>query len=418
MRSLVLAGLLAFGGSVAPVAAEDATATEWVSKLTDIYQKQQGFIATYHCEGKTKSLDATLAYDDGSNRSAIILKGKKDGDTFEMRHWTTDDGSVIIEQGPQQQRVSGLRDELESLSRLMNKLGYLEEPSSPHFKAPPRFALTKDSIICGLFLNNNRRTPPNWEEFTKDATLKSVAEDQVTFQSPKWGDLTISRKTGLLIRQSLKREDDEPLTLELTNIQLNPGEEAVAKLCSGREEKKAERVPTGTLTSSLRLLHFQSVISKIESGKGDLEKLETLLEDQSDTIRAFADSCLVEGPGTLAASDIWKVFLGKSKDELRKQWALKKNGKEEDEAGFERYLAEPATRKEFRDDTVKILMAKEDYTKRAMWEIFHIREALKTTDETGEHAKSLIEKALARGYFEALLDRKMVNFWSAREGLD
>lgn len=415
LKALLVLCLLTARGLAAPVTPE-----QWVEELSSTYAGHLGFTAIYHSEGPGKSLDVTLGMDKGSGLSALHMTVTKDGNAMEAKLWNTVEDELYTDSGGGISRVKGVATELNSLAGLASKC--LTNPTKKEEEGGRQFVasmwITKDGILPTIGIRP--RNEPTWKSDVKGAAVKASDDKSVTFETAKWGLLTISRETGLMSRQSITSDSGEVRVLELRQFQIDPGKEAITGISKGWSTEGAKQADAGVYTRAFRLKVFQAVVDAVETGDADLEKLESVLKEQRPALRGFARPYTAEVGNSLATGDTWKKILGATKDSLRKQWTEKDGNKEGDEAAFELYLAEPAIRAQVRDELGKSLSEIEESKKRLMWEIFgHAGDPeLKATNKTGETAKAVIEQAMARAYIEAVMEQKMKEFWGARDGLD
>lgn len=414
LKSLLVLFLLAVRGIAAPV-----TPQEWVEELSSTYAGLLGFTATYHSEGPGKSLDVTLGLDEGSGISALHMTASKDGHAMEAKLWNTPEDEMYLASGHDIGCVKGVMTEMNSLQQLAKSVTNQDKDDMRfEMQLVASMWMTKDGIQPSLGIRS--RNEPSWKSEVQDASVKASDDKTVTFETAKWGLLTISRETGLMTRQSITSDDGEVRVLELRQFKINPGRDAITAISNGWTTEGAKTADAGAYTRASRLKLFQILVDAVETGDADLEKLESVLSEQRPALRGFAKPYVAEVGNSLATGDAWKKILGASKDALRKLWEQKDGSKVGDEAAFERYLGEPAIRAQVRDELGESLSEVEVSKKRLMWEIFgHAGDPeLKASNKTGEAAKAVIEHAMARAYIEAVMEQKMKEFWGARDGLD
>lgn len=404
--------LLLITCSAASAAADPA----WVAQLEASYAKLDGFLATYESHGKGKSLEVVLGLDETSGLAVLHMTATKDGQSVENRQWNTEDdkfhvqdskGNLIV--------VSGMREELSSYGDLQHSLSVIPDPSivPARIQFTPSFWMTKDSIFPAMnFISQDQ---PWWLELARKSTKQESGEKGVTFLTPDIGSLTLSAETGLPVRQSIASDDGEMRVLELKELKLNPGREAIAGISAGWKKTGATEAPAGLMTRDLRWKIFQNVIDSVTDGKADLASLEKNIGSHRESLRHFADACITESPGTMAATADWESLLMPIKENLKKAWQAEA-GNDSEEA-FEAYLANPEIRDKARETMVTSMLQVGGGRKRMAEEIFG-KTAFDAKGEAGEAARHLIEEAIARAYLEAMIDRKMKRYWGERSGLD
>jgi hypothetical protein len=151
------------------------------------------------------------------------------------------------------------------------------------------------------------RDVPSWASVVEDAPIRESDQKTVTFSTVQYGLLTISRENGLLIRQSVTADDGEVRVLELKELQLNPGKDAIAGISAEWATAGAKEKPVVALMAPLRLLSFQLIIDSAEQGT-DTSALDASLEDQYEALRqdpsktraAFDESLRWDSPSRMA----------------------------------------------------------------------------------------------------------------------
>lgn len=414
MRFLPTAWLLTFCIAAAD---EPKGAGSWVKELSATYAKHEGFTATYELKGKGKDLEVVMGVDEASGIAALHLLASKDGRKLEVRQWSTANDELFSDPGSGEvMLITGIGTELKSIAELKQSLAIAPGDLHPDMIFCPSMLVTKDSIAPGFNLAN--RDKASWTSTLKNATLGEVSDVRVTFRSAESGDSTISRETGLLLRQSITADDGEVRVLELKEHRLNPGADEVAKISSGWKTEGAKVVARGSMLSPLRLTLFQELIDSFDNNAAALKKLEGILDKQREQLRRFADGFAGEVGGSLASKD-WNKLLSQIKDLARKDFPGTGTAEEKEKA-LEKLLARPEFRAKFRDTIADTLVENQQGREVVMFEICGKSRAAVLTAKTpqGEAARTLLETALCRAYFEAVLDRKMAKHWGERAGLD
>lgn len=414
MRFLPTAWLITFCIAAAD---EPKDAASWAKELSATYAKHEGFTATYVSKGEGKSLEVVMGLDEASGLAALHLLANKAGRKLELRQWSTASDELFSDLGSGEvMLITGIGTELKSIAELSQALADTPGGLHPGMGFCPSMLVTKDAIAPSFNLAN--RDEASWTSALKDATLGEVSEVRVTFRSAESGELTISRETGLLLRQSITADDGEVRVLELKEHHLNPGADEVTKISAGWKTEGAKVVARGSMLSPLRLKLFQAIIDSFDKDAADLEKLEGILGKQREQLRRFADGFAGEVGGSLASKD-WNKLLSQIKDLARSEFSGTGTAEEKEKA-LDKLLAQPTFRTKFRDKIADTLVENQQGREVVMFEVCGKNRDAKLTAKTpqGEAARTLLETTLCRAYFEAVLERKMAKHWGERAGLD
>ena len=410
-----LLGTLAWSPAIAEKS--NPSPADSVAQLSATYAKLDGFKATYRSSGKDEVLECTVGMDEVSGIGVKHVVGKKANRDVDSRQWSTAKDEWFIG-GDNFFVVEGITGELKCLTDLGKVLTLTPQGFEvPRSQFVPSVLLKKKASIESVIAASDK---PTWVSALMDASIKASDEKTVTFLSPKYGLLTISRENGLLIRQEATMDDGEVRVVELKDVQLNPGREVIEEIYSSWSTVGAGKKDPRILMASIRLRFFQQIIDAMEENHADLGKLETLLEQENEALRHFGETCISKTPGTLASDEMWKSLL--DQDLMRKAWLqIVPNPESEDDKAFERFLANPKLREKTRASRAAELLKHDKWIERVMWDIIGLpgSEQLKTKSKAGEGAKHVIRKELARVYLEELLDLKMAELWDGeREGMD
>ncbi len=391
------------------------TAEAAMAELTKAYLRLQGYIVSYHAGRKNGSLDCTVAFDEISGLLAIDLRVEHKGEKEETHQWNTLEDRFYTSSGDDLLVATGMNREMASLKRLQDVLRFNRGDAIPSQEfASPFILLESKGYGTGI-------TPakPTWKKEAENATVDAADATSITFLTKEHGRLTIDRATGLLLRQSIEKSEEETIVLERVDLKLNPGREAVMAISKSWTVEGAKEMGILARMAPLRLMVFKGVIGAIEDGRGDFAKLERVLKDEEQSLRQFAAGCISEGRDSLYSAKFWKQAFDRGL--LRKMW-LKQDpeAKEDDEEGLEKYIASAGFREEFRKVFVDGFLKHEEAAGRFTGEIFGsgVWDDLKTTGEAGKAAKGMLGKALAKAYLEAVVERKMVEQLGPRKGLD
>lgn len=414
----ILASLLL---SLPALVAEVRTTQEWIEELSGKQIALEGYIATYRYEGEEKSLEADLASDSGSGLGVLDLSATNKGVKFEFRHWNTLDDRQFAWVGPTKELyvMTGTQTEIAKLKDFLNSEQSPE--GGPAFNTiwVPSLLLTKDSLDMGLQLAVGGRHV--WERFLTDATVEESDDKQVTFVTEEYGHLSISRETGLLLNQSVKGTAGEDRVLELAEFRRNPGREAVAAMSEQWSTEEAKVAASDFDLAPLRLQIFQLMVTLVDGGRMDLDVLGKDLDDRRDALRLIVEGFTDEVEGSLGSTQYWKELLEHIRGQLRESWLATPEGSVPgNEAKFEEVLLSPESRIKAREVLAERTAEIEIGRHVVMAEMLgKTREAeLKATTEVGKKAKDLIEAAIFRACAEAVLERKIQEFWGERQGLE
>lgn len=401
--------------------AQDApkSAEQWVGELKATYAKQQGYFATYRSEGENKKLEALLGLDKASGLVVFHLDAEVRGKKIDAGQWNTRDGDFFIQADDQTLKISGIRRELQNLVDLRTAVDRRLADLTFKFElhVAPIIVVDKESLGQGIMLRS--KDEPAWDNAVEDASVTSFDEKSVTFATKNYGALTVSRENGIMTRQSVTADDGEVRTLELAKLQLNPGDKAVEAVSAAWKTLGAKQGDAGALLASLRQQIFNEIVALVESGKGDLAKLETVLGEQEDALRQFAAACLSDTRG-MAGDPKTKAMFDQMKEALRENWKKTAPEDKRAEKDFEAYLAAPEFRKTVRDKFVETVFRDNTARKRVILELFGPRsqgDPLRH-DETGKAAQELIDQAVTKAYFQAMVERRMAAQWGEREGME
>jgi len=398
--------------------AEERTARQWADELKATYGKQKSYIATYHAERNGKTAVDFCALDVASGAMATEIKVIDHGSASGVHWWSAGDDQLFASplEGNSSFRISGIRRELKWYDHLSGVIGGLtaegEEPSTVEakFTFQPTILFVSDMIASGIYSTTSGR--PVWHQYASKGRVARVEPDSVTFATAQ-GDLTVDRKSGMLIKQILPDKEGPPRILELTKLELNPGQKAVEALSSKWDSEHNEPRTSHQITGQFRTATVQLVVESVQSGSSSHEKLEKELVSGRDELRSIADSWI--GQGKLVDNAVWKKLFDILKEDAHKDWLAKVPGADKaNEAVFEAYLAGPQVREQSRELLVKIV---KDSALRPKIVTEILPTPITTKNEAGEGAKALVEEAFVRAYVEAIADRKFPEYWGERDGL-
>lgn len=407
--------------SLATGAAEEKSIEQWAEELAGAYAKSGGYIARYHAERKGTTFDGVLASDLASGRLStelVIAGGKSAG---HRRIWFENDQLFLWRDGVAT-RMVGIQAELHFLADFQTAIlpGWLENPSSTADPVSARDLVMTASFLLegktfGFNFGMDRRARPNWIPALKTATVKTSDAETVTFESKTIGLLTIGRKTGMIMKQVVVDEDGETQSMVLRDLRMHPGKEAVAEISKDWEATTPQLLSSGAVTGILRSKIFQLIVDQVEAGNADLAKVDEQLNSRRDALREIAKGWL--GPGPIVDRPSWKAVLENAKKQLKAHWLANVPGaKADDDAALEAYLGTAAVRRRCRDQLAAELEQSAIARPEVIKDLFPT--ALTSTDEAGTATKHSIEAALVRAFGEAILEKKMSEYWGERTGLD
>ena len=395
-----------------------------MNELKAAYAKLGGFTASYSAEGPGKTVEVKMGLDEMSGICALHVLATSRGVTMDIRQWATEDDEIFVDAGQKELiKVSGLRTEIKSLNELLKLLGFDPDQAgeiNPH-QSTPVMLLSKEGINAGVGLVELDQ--PSWKEELKDAVVKEAGEKSVIFQTKESGTLEISRENGLLLKQVIPLDEGQAIMMELTEVTLNPGAEAVSKISEGWKTDGAKVAARGSMLGPLRMKVFQLLIKAVEDGHADLEKLGKRLEEQREPLRRFAEGLTGEVGGALAADETWKKMLDDVRTKVREKYRKDNAEATDEQAGkfVDAFVGSSSNRAELRDHIAKTFAGNKELRQILLFELSGKNRAvnlLPTRGEAGEAAREMIEIALFRAYAEAVLDKKMKQYWGEREGLE
>lgn len=418
MKATVILGCLGFAVISGGARADDhlPSTEEAIKELKAAYGRNPGYIATYQCKGENKNLEYTVAIDMASGLSASHLIAVKPEGKMETRIWNTADDRVYVAADKDLAIIRGMKEEVLSLVDLERKI------------APASDQGTKTGLFQDLLLNETgiearwalRSGSAQWLSDLDESVVKVADPESFTFETKTKGMLTINRKTSLVKRQWIKRSGKEDLALELTDYKPNPGSKAIEDLCRDWPTLGAREMNAAPLMTPFRLVIFQMIISSVENGGAALGKLEGALEEQKDVTRRFIKCCVASSANSLTLAK-WRKLPLPDKDEVRKIWLKDVPGARiDDEEAFKKFLNSAGFRQPLRDTVVEGLLNHEGAVDKVTSDLFGegVWKQLRTKDETGQTAKDLLGKAVARAFLEVMIERRMNEAWGNPEGLD
>jgi hypothetical protein len=385
------------------------TAEDWIKSLTETYRNQGGYIATYHSEGENKTLDATLASDLGSGMAVLHVIGVKNGQRMENRQWNDLPGDFFIDVNGQRGCVTGWKEEMKALKDVLPGEGGEREGANAMVFTP---GLLLDKAQVGAELAVTAPAKPGWADKVVGAKLGEVNGKSVVLISAKYGELTISRESGLITRQSVAGEDGEERVLELVDYRKNPGEDAVITLSKDWEIAGAKPLG-GEQIQSTRVKFFQDAIDAIEEENLMLADFKEQLDSRKTQLRALAALCFRGSPDSKFAKIDWAKLFKQVRTTVRDAWEKQTPETERDEQKFE------AKWEEGKDVVIKGFVTQfekePNWRKPILIDIFGPDTSLKARTDSGKKAREFIETAICHAYLEVILQQKADKFWTPSE---
>ncbi|MEP4076526.1 hypothetical protein [Haloferula sp.] len=408
-------------GLEAAFSEEDRSTAEWIKKLEARYDETGGYIATYQGQSKDNTLGSTVAFDKASGLCAVEVSGNSDGKDIQFRFWTTSDDTIFMDSGNgRRARIDGIRSELSYLVSFKKIASGLSDPITTFdLTLSPGFLLEADTVGMGIRSTHDQKT--DWFNAVKRASVQAVNKSNVVFRTKKHGDISISRKTGIMTAQSIPQKDGSDRSIKLTDLKANPGQENLEKISEDWSTLGAQKIAVGVYNAKTRRQTFQQVITGIEEGHADLGKLEKKLEEDEVRLRRFADASITRKPDSLYEDPLWKKLLPDIKRATRRAWLKNIPGsKPATEKDFKIFLMNPEVRAGLRDTLIEKFASVPGVSDKVPTDIFQmpLNDALITTNEAGNAARNVIKESLTKAYLGAVVDRKMAAAWGEREGLD
>lgn len=380
-------------------AAEPETAAEWIESLSETYRKQGGYIVTYHSQGENKSLDATLATDSGSGMAVLHLTATKAGQRMEHRQWSDRPGDMFIDVNGKRGHVLGLKEEVKVLCDIFSDT--TGKTGIPAYT--PGLLLTKESVSASLGFT--MPPEPGWKDEAEGAKLGEVTEKSVVIVTGAHGDLTISRESGMMIRQSVTGDSGEKRVLEMVHYRRNPGQEDIISL--SRDWQTAGAVPMGAeMLRSTRSSFFQSAIRAVDSDHLTLEQLKEKLDSRKDQLGAFATLCSRSNPESRLATMDWKGVARQAKTTVHEAWEKKLPEAERNEKDFETLWNRDG--KKAAVGFLEKFSQDKDVRRSTLGDILGPGVELKATTKGGENARDFMESTLCHAYLEVIVRDKLV----------
>lgn len=408
MHSKFMAFLLAAGSASA---AEPPDLPAWVRELRDTYATLSGYLVTYRATGKDSQVDVTMGMDEASRLAVTHMRGTMRGKEVESRLWNTPADRNFSDDGDQLKVCQGVYSEQASLRELDLILG-LPSGGKPlaEFLMTPRFMMGPKSLepACNL----RHKDTPNWIlDLAWSTPVESDAES-VTVESRRYGLIKFSKKTGMMIRQSIKGEDGSERVVEMKEFRANPGEAGISAISANWDVSGAVESSRMRLTLLIREVVFQSLVDRVDRGEVDLAKLEQTLNRERELLRRFAAGLWDHADGHPQVEEIWTKVIDESRARLIEEWPGSETGQARVDA-VDAHLSRAANRVEIRE-VIANRLAAHPKSSAGVAMAFRGKPAWGFAAKTqpGVAASSLVESTLVSCYFEAQMDRELAERWN------
>lgn len=370
-----------------------------------MFAKNSGYIARYHGKSGSLRMNATL----GTNRAGSSLFQMKmfaENQEQVTRIWVDGD-TAHIDGGAAGARHSdkGVGEFLTVTHGMMTELALLPAGASRRpVTFEPQLIMTR-SDLNGMLFASMSHIPP-WQRCVANAGGVEAGDEEVVFKTATYGDITISRKTGMMTRQALEGKDGAKLELVLEHLELNPTDESLAKARHGWSTEGAKDIDYFTQTQLPHLIAFQQVIQQVDRGELPLERLREVLRDKADFLRSYFRTYAPKPDPEEAKT--WKEYIAYAKWEMSEKLKAKQ-GEGADTARIEAQLATPEVKAQVRE-----LLAREradQVPDAAPLSAKGCAEFLVPTTGPGKDAFKLIEAAVAFALVSAEVELRIEECW-------
>ncbi|HEY1122936.1 MAG TPA: hypothetical protein VGE67_15095, partial [Haloferula sp.] len=281
----------------------------------------------------------------------------------------------------------------------------------------PAMLLKPSTIELRLQIESKGR--PGWALIEPSFETTATSDETVTLSSENFGQVTIDRANGILLRQEIA-EGEVTRVLERTSCSTNGITDEIAKLTKDWSTLGAEEPEFSPWSLKYRMVFFQFVIDGIENGNGSLEKLEEKLA-RKDELLDYGRRSLIKSKRPTGELAFWEKVLAGTRTEARKRWKEDlPEGEADDDKAFAKYLTTPENRTGIRDIMADAMSADQRLAPAIAASLFGppIDDGLVAKSATGRIAKKVIETALCRAFLAAMLEEKMAAAWGERENID
>ena len=252
--------------------------TDTLEELQNQYDKLKGYEARYEAtteKGNTAVFEIGVDFKSGWAFLKNEVKDKAGRTLKKSQQWSTDEKLIILEEGNKTIVFEGLGDLGERFTDLQKLFDPDQESSLA--RITPSAYLTKTGASIGVGFN---ATAPSW--LVEPDKIIASDEKEIQFDWGQHGVITVSRETGLIIKQEISL-DEGRRTLKMVELKKNTGPESVAKHFN-IEIEGAPRKQIGELEINRGMLRqvFQNLINQMSTQKNGAKNLETLLEQLED----------------------------------------------------------------------------------------------------------------------------------------
>lgn len=407
MRRFIVLTFLPLLGLTGFCHAENAErpSAEWAAELSAVFAKNSGYIARYNGKSGSKRMNATLGTDRaGSPLLQVVFAAENQEHATRM--WV-DGATVYLDQGAPGARHAdkGVGDMLAVTQGLMTELSLLPAGAGDRpVTLEPRLFLTKSDLNGLLYVCMSHK--PTWLGVVKGADRVEVGEEEVVFKTATYGDIAISRKSGLMTRQALEGEDGAKRELVLVDLELNPTAEALAKVRQGWSTEGAKDLDFFSQAQLPHIMAFQQVIVQVDGGELRLERLREVLRDKADFLRSYFRAYAPKLDPEEAKT--WKEYIAHAKWEMSEELKAKA-GEGVDKAQVEAQLATPEVKARVRESLARERV--EEVLDASPFSAKECAEFLVPTTDSGKEAFKLLEEAAAFALVAAEVELRMEEFW-------
>lgn len=324
---------------------KDRPPEEWAEELCAVFAKNSGYIARYEGQSKDQRLNATLGTD-RAGTSLFVVEFLAGDEGHETRMWTVGD-SLFLDSGAPDRRfvANGVRDALTMIEGLAAELSLVPGEDRPGpYTLEPHLFMTKTDLSG--YLAAGFSSAPLWQAYVEHASSVKVTKEEVVFQTGGHGEIAISRKTGMMTRQTCPGEDGSKRELVLTGLELDLDAGSLAELRDGWSSEGAQEISFFSHIGLPHTLVFQRLLNQVDRDGVPVERLKKVLHAKGDFLRSYFRMFLP--PMDPEEEETWKEYLENAKREKAEE--LKEKAADEvDKAGVDAWLATPEVRAEVRD---------------------------------------------------------------------
>jgi hypothetical protein len=397
--------------------ADERSAEDWAAELSATFAKHSGHIATYEARSGAKRVTGTIGTDRAEEAFTHVVTSDN-GKTIENRSWREDDCmnmQVAWDDGAKTLTMPGVRKSGEALAAAMRAFE-LESSDDIRYGLEPYIYLTEQEFASGLVFFQLPSRPP-WLHQVKSGSVVEVGDAEVVFRTEKLGDMTISRETGMLVRQICGTGDDgKPRELKLVKLELDPGTQAVGKFRNGWSAEDSEESSFDKFHGSVIMLVFQQLLDRIDREEVSIDRLRELLEVNADLVRSSVRHCLATPDSE--THEAYEKHVKEHVDYFKAMAAYELDQEpggltaEEKKRRIKEMLEDPNSKIKVRDAILESVWPKDSTALvSTVLATADSKSALTAATPHGEKALVLMGEALAHAQFEARAADAIEKFW-------